>query len=119
MPIATPRASSAERAARGAIAAIGRELSSILEDRRIRLAQQIRDYPAPIPACDADFNHMLDERSRISEELNALRGLDSKELATREYAARVAEIAASSRCLGDEFRQRIRTVLTTTLASLE
>ena len=33
---------------------------------------QITSYPSPIPACDADFNYLLAQRDRLSEELRRL-----------------------------------------------
>ena len=33
---------------------------------------EIRKYPPPIPACDAYFNHLLEERGRITDELARL-----------------------------------------------
>ena len=36
---------------------------------RDKVNEQIGSYPPPIPACDAQFNYLLDERARISNEL--------------------------------------------------
>ncbi len=54
---------------------------------RLRLAQmqeaaaaEIRAYPAPIPACDAQYNHLLERRAALAD---ALARLD----ATREAGA--------------------------------
>ncbi len=33
---------------------------------------EIRKYPLPIPACDAYFNHLLEERGRIADEIARL-----------------------------------------------
>jgi hypothetical protein len=44
-----------------------------LEEDRLRIQAEINAYPAPIPACDVYFNGLLERRSRICEELNALR----------------------------------------------
>jgi hypothetical protein len=43
-----------------------------LERELARVAAEIRSYPAPIPACDAQYNHLLEERARISRELTGL-----------------------------------------------
>lgn len=40
-----------------------------LEQERLRLQAEITAYPMPIPACDAQFNRLLEERSRVCEEL--------------------------------------------------
>ncbi|WP_415403927.1 hypothetical protein [Tateyamaria sp. SN3-11] len=36
------------------------------------LAQEIRSYPTPISGCDAQFNHLLAERQRVTEALGQL-----------------------------------------------
>ena len=36
------------------------------------LDAEIRAYPTPIPRCDAQFNHLMEERARIREALEAL-----------------------------------------------
>jgi hypothetical protein len=41
-----------------------------------RIDAEIRAYPTPIPRCDAQFNHLLEERDRIRALL--------EEAATRE-----------------------------------
>ena len=37
------------------------------------VAAEIRAYPAPVPACDAQYNHLLERREALSA---ALAGLD-------------------------------------------
>jgi glutamate/tyrosine decarboxylase-like PLP-dependent enzyme len=44
-----------------------------LEARRHALDEEIRAYPTPIPRCDAQFNHLFEERERVVKELEALR----------------------------------------------
>ncbi len=39
---------------------------------RDRINDAIGSYPAPIPACDAQFNHLLEERRRRSRALNLI-----------------------------------------------
>ena len=43
-----------------------------LETARYALAQEITTYPTPISGCDAQFNHLLAQRSQISRALDAL-----------------------------------------------
>lgn len=45
-----------------------------LDRERLRVQAEINAYPMPIPACDVYFNSLLDQRSRLCEELTALRG---------------------------------------------
>ena len=43
-----------------------------LERARQAVMAEISSYPTPISGCDAQFNHLLSERSRIGEALAAL-----------------------------------------------
>ena len=49
-------------------------LRARLERLQEAVAAEIRAYPAPIPACDAQYNHLLARREALSE---ALAGLDA------------------------------------------
>ena len=46
---------------------------SQLEEEKRRLDEEIRDYPTPIPRCDAQFNALFERRDAIIRELEALR----------------------------------------------
>ena len=35
---------------------------------------EISDYPTPISGCDAQFNHLISERQKISEAISSLQG---------------------------------------------
>lgn len=47
-----------------AAALVWRRLRNVLEEGRARLQEEIERYPQPIPACDEQFNHLLEERAR-------------------------------------------------------
>lgn len=57
-----------------------------LESERDRVCHEIRDYPTPIPRCDAQFNHLLELRDslvralqRIDESAGAANPVDAAE----------------------------------------
>lgn len=52
------------------------QVRSQLEAEKRRLDEEIRNYPTPIPRCDAQFNHLFEERERIVRELARLTGKD-------------------------------------------
>jgi hypothetical protein len=52
------------------------DLRTRLEARRRRLDDEIRAYPTPIPRCDAQFNHLFEQRARIVAAIEALAALD-------------------------------------------
>lgn len=43
-----------------------------LDQARKALAQEISNYPTPISGCDALFNHLLAERSKIQNALHEI-----------------------------------------------
>ena len=64
------------------LAALWREIGSQLEKKKREINEEILNYPPPIPACDAQFNHLLDERARITQELNRLRDVLGQDTST-------------------------------------
>jgi hypothetical protein len=82
-----------------------------LESERQRIYAEIKNYPTPIPACDAQFNYLLEERQRIPQELDRLKVL-SKECTTRaDHLKCLDEFIASSNYINGEVEQRIRSSL--------
>ena len=51
---------------------LSRELQRWLTGVRASLADEIRSYPTPIPRCDAQFNHLVEQRGVISRLLTDL-----------------------------------------------
>ena len=51
---------------------LSRELQHWLTGVRASLADEIRHYPTPIPRCDAQFNHLVEQRGRLSRLLTDL-----------------------------------------------
>ena len=49
-----------------------RRAREFLETCKARIAGQINAYPPPIPACDTQFNTLLEQRGKLTEELNRL-----------------------------------------------
>ena len=49
-----------------------------LERERRRIQSEISAYPRPIPACDQQFNHLLEQRAVITRKLQRLREVKSQ-----------------------------------------
>ena len=59
----------------------GVEIREVLERERERVYDRIASYPTPIPACDEQFNHLLELRARIASGLACIdRGAPGREL---------------------------------------
>jgi hypothetical protein len=68
---------------------------------------ELRQYPAPVTACDAQFNYLLERRDAASEELALL---DSISEAVGSEAGRnqaVRDLILSSRLIDPESRTRL------------
>ncbi len=48
-------------------------LISELEEKWQQVSAEIHNYPSPIPACDAQFNYLLEQRGKLAKSLNELR----------------------------------------------
>jgi hypothetical protein len=92
------------------LASMWNEIKLHLEDRRRALAAEIRDYPTPIPRCDAQFNHLYEQQSRLARELDRIGALagktrgDTIELIERFIASAPYTDDAAER----EFRSRMK-----------
>lgn len=92
-----------------------RRIREHLENERHRVNEEIRNYPPPIPACDAQFNYLLEERERIAQELKRLEALAREGLTRRDHFKNIGEFIASSNYINGEAEQRIRSSLLSAL----
>ena len=93
------------------LASIWNEIVLHLEDRRRVLAAEIRDYPTPIPRCDAQFNHLYEQQSRLARELDRIGALAGKSLEREDCIELIERFIASAPYTDDgderEFRSRM------------
>jgi len=74
--------------------AICRAIEEHLRGERDRLSEEIGSYPTPIPRCDAQFNHLYEERSRIVRELERVAALAAGNPSREEYVALIRSFIA-------------------------
>ncbi len=73
------------------------DLSSLraeLETVRRALATEIHHYPTPIAACDAQFNHLLEQRTLVLAELARLSETETAAASPADAAAHLTHAAA-------------------------
>jgi len=80
-------------------------LRRYLEEKRRPVQDEIRKYPPPIPACDAHFNHLLDQRSALSRELVRLDTVSRGEGGSR--IAGIEDFIRSSPCVDAETKRAL------------
>jgi chorismate mutase len=90
-----------------------------LEKERHRIYDEIRNYPPPIPACDAQFNHLLEERRGVSQELAQLEQLSRQDLTPEQHRQSIDQFISSSSYVNHDAARTIRSRLKEQLSGLE
>ena len=85
-------------------------VKACLESERERVHAEIRSYPTPIPRCDAQFNHLIETRERLFQELARLDAARSS-AAADDGGMRVEEFIDASGCLDDDAKRRLKSAL--------
>ncbi len=77
--------------------AMCRAIEEHLRGARDLLSEEIGSYPTPIPRCDAQFNHLYEQRSRIVLDLDRVAALAAGNPSREEYAALIRSFIAPQR----------------------
>jgi hypothetical protein len=94
---------------------VGREL---LRAKRV-IDEEIRNYPTPIPRCDAQFNHLYEQRARLARELDRIGALSEKSMACRDYVRLIEAFFASAPYSDDGSEKELRARLGAELSATE
>ena len=84
-----------------------------LEKEMRRVNDEIRNYPAPIPACDAQFNYLLEEREALSSELIRVRELMKEDSDSEDARSVIDAFLSVSTYVGDSVKREIRALIDT------
>ena len=88
------------------------EVKLHLEDRRRSLAAEIRNYPTPIPRCDAQFNHLYEQQARLARDLEGIGAIAGKSLKREDCIDLIERFVASATYTDDdgerEFKSRMK-----------
>lgn len=82
-----------------------------LEKERDRINEEIKNYPRPIPGCDAQFNYLLEERTKIGEELKHIEVIYKESVSGGEQDEGINEFIERSSFINREAVERIRTMM--------
>jgi hypothetical protein len=93
---------------------VGREL---LRAKRV-IDEEIRNYPTPIPRCDAQFNHLQEQRSRLARELDRIGALSKKGMGRGDYVRLIEAFIASLPYGDDGSEQELRAHLEAKLSAI-
>jgi hypothetical protein len=90
---------------------ICQEIRRHLESRRDQVCQEITNHPTPIPACDVHFNRLLEERTKIFQELGRLDQLQGDVQARKQDIASLEDFINTSEAVDAEDRYKLGTAL--------
>jgi hypothetical protein len=79
-----------------------------LENERERVAGEIREYPTPIPRCDAQFNHLIEQRDSI---VRGLQRLDEMAVPPTAEARTALEAFIDESSLSESLKQELRSLV--------
>ena len=74
---------------------LGREVERMLSGVRRSLDEEIRTYPTPIPRCDAQFNHVYEQRVRLTLTLERVNSALAHGDAAEGLAGALSEFATA------------------------
>ena len=92
------------------VKSIWQEIRGQLELKKAQIYEEIKNYPPPIPACDVQFNYLIEERARISQELSRLEALTQENLRPGDHLQLIDAFITSSPDLNDAAVQKIRSL---------
>lgn len=100
-------------------APVWRAIRALLVDVKMPIDQKIRNTPPPIPACDARFNHLLEERGRVARELNRLDAASAQGVSACRSLEAIEDFLASSAFIDDRAAADLRGALHEEFAALK
>jgi len=71
-----------------------------LEEAKLSVDREIAAYPTPIPACDAQFNYLLEQRAKLWHHLERFRAV-REGFAKRDYVALIDDFLRAVVAPGD------------------
>jgi hypothetical protein len=94
-----------------ALALAWQSIQAQLEHEKRRLHEEMREYPTPIPACDQQFNYLLEQRAGIAHELARLHQVCAESLRAANGYRLLDEFLHSTPYLDGETKRRITAAL--------
>ena len=74
----------------------GAQLRAELMQERERVLAELRAYPPAVPACDAQFNYLLEQRDGLGRELGRLDAILAADAGAQAKAQRLADFLRNS-----------------------
>jgi hypothetical protein len=114
MPITTAQSAALHKA--DELASLCRELRVWLGNVKRSQDEEIRTYPTPIPRCDAQFNHLYEQRARLAQVLDRLDAVSRGSHVPEDVTGMFAQILAAPAFCGNTEERELRARLAAALS---
>lgn len=78
-----------------------------LWQERERIYAEIHNYPPPIPACDAQFNYLIEKRAVVGQELSKVQAIGTLPNDSAQEAAALRQMITASEILNKAVKARL------------
>jgi hypothetical protein len=110
-PSATARGARSQAPEAGAAHPAWTEIEGHLQSARRSILEEIRNHPTPIAGCDQQFDYLLEQRDRISDELDRLVSVRGDNITQENGAEVLIHLINASACIDDELKLRLTSEL--------
>jgi hypothetical protein len=118
MPTATSLRTIDRKEDLATLKSLWKEIKDDLLRVRESINEEIRNYPTPIPRCDAQFNHLYEQQARLARELNQIVAPVEESLKREDYIKLIERFIASAPYADDVAEQQLRSRLKSVLPAV-
>jgi hypothetical protein len=108
MPTATSPRALDRKEDLATLKSLWKEIRDGLHRSKHAIGEEIRNYPTPIPRCDAQFNHLYEQQARLARELDRIAALAEKSLEREDYVEWIERFIASAPYADDAAERELR-----------
>lgn len=83
------------------------QVEARLWQERERIYAEIHAYPPPIPACDAQFNYLIEKRAIVTQELGQVRAIGTLPDSPERKAAALRQLVKTSEILSQSVKAHL------------
>src|SRR5438477_780039 len=108
MPTATSPRAIDRKEELAALKSLWKEIRDELRRSKRVIGEEIRSYPTPIPRCDAQFNHLYEQRARLARDLDRIHAFGEKNPGREDCIGLIGRFIASAPYTDDGGERELR-----------
>ena len=119
MPTATSEHATDRKEDLATLRSLWKDILDDLDHRKHSIDEEIRRYPTPIPRCDAQFNHLYEQQSRLARDLDRIGALAGKDPKREDTIELIRQFIASAPYTDDPSERSLRSRVKAGLSAVE